>query len=168
MAGAPRSRPRRPTRRSRESAAIHRPPRPPGRAEAAVPELDPETKEALGKIRRIYVAIHGIGDQFQYATIQQVANRLGKYYDVAAPIPLGSFHSKAASEVGFLFLKTPPYDPRLLDVGLAEIYWADIPRAVQMEGYKLEESKKWASTLTGRIRLRAERQPGGSPPPSTR
>ena len=126
------------------------------REEAAASELDRETKEALGKIKRVYVAVHGIGDQFQYATIQQVANRLARYYNVAVPIPLGSFHSKAASEVGFLFLKTPPYDPRLIDAGLAEIYWADIPRAVQMEGYKLEESKKWALTLTGRIRLRAE------------
>ena len=82
-------------------------------AEAAVKELDPRTKEALKKIQRVYVAVHGIGDQFQYATIQQVANRLGKYYDIAAPVPLGSFHSKSASEVGFLFLKTPPYDSRL-------------------------------------------------------
>ncbi len=126
------------------------------RAEAAAPEFDPATREALRKIERVYVAVHGIGDQYQYATIQQVANRLARYYDVAAPIPLGSFHSKTAGEVGFLLLKSPPYDPRLVDVGLAEIYWADIPRAVQKEGYKLEESKKWASSLTGRIRLRAE------------
>src|SRR5262249_37078086 len=125
-------------------------------AEEAVQELDPATKRALQKIKRVYVAIHGIGDQFQYATIQQVANRLGKYYDVAAPVPLGSFHSKSASEVGFLFLAHPPYDLRLEDVGLAEIYWADIPRAVQKEGYTLEEAKKWASSLVGRIRIRAE------------
>src|SRR5262249_62400735 len=125
-------------------------------AEEAVQELDPATKRALQKIKRVYVAIHGIGDQFQYATIQQVANRLGKHYDVAAPVPLGSFHSKSASEVGFLFLTHPPYDRRLEDVGLAEIYWADIPRAVQDEGYTLEEAKKWATSLAGRIRLRAE------------
>jgi hypothetical protein len=125
-------------------------------AEEAVQELDPATKKALQKIERVYVAIHGIGDQFQYATIQQVANRLGKYYDVAAPVPLGSFHSKSASEVGFLFLAHPPYDARLEDVGLAEIYWANIPRAVQKEGYTLEEAKKWASSLVGRIRIRAE------------
>jgi hypothetical protein len=125
-------------------------------AEAAVKEFDPKTKQALRKIKRVYVAIHGIGDQFQYATIQQVANRLGKYYDVAAPVSLGSFHSKSASEVGFLFLTHPPYDSRLEDVGLAEIYWANIPRAVQKEGYTLEEAKKWASSLVGRIRIRAE------------
>jgi hypothetical protein len=127
-------------------------------AEEAVQELDPATKKALQKIKRVYVAIHGIGDQSQYATIQQVANRLGKYYDVAAPVPLGSFHSRSASEVGFLFLETPPYDSRLEDVGLAEIYWADIPRAVQDEGYTLEEAKKWASSLAGRIRLHAEQR----------
>ncbi len=83
-----------------------------------------------------------------------MANRLGKYYNVAAPVPLGNFHSKSADQVGCLFLTSPPYDKRIEDVGLAEIYWANIARAVQKEGYTLEEAKKWASSLVGRSRMR--------------
>ena len=61
-----------------------------------------------------------------------------------------------------------PYPERFQDVGLAEIYWADIPREIQKEGHTLEEAKKWAATLVGRIWMR-EKGGGDSPSrPTTR
>lgn len=122
----------------------------------AVEHAERKVDEGLKQVRRVFVAVHGIGDQFWYETIQLVAYRLGKFFDVPAPIPLGSFHSENVEEAGFLFLKHPPYPERFQDVGLSEIYWANIPREVQEEGHTLEESKKWAASLVGRLRMRAK------------
>ena len=124
-------------------------------AQAAVREVEVARRdEDLADIRRIYVAIHGIGDQFQYATIQQVARSLGRYCGVTGTVPLGRFHCTSIRDFGFLRLRGPSYPPEFQDVGLAEIYWADIPRVVQKEGYQLEEAKQWASSLVDRIRTR--------------
>ena len=117
-------------------------------------EAEQQMDEALRNVRRVYVAVHGIGEQFQFETVQHVANRLGKYVGSAMPIPLGSFHSYGVKQWGFLPLTSPPYPDRFKEVGLAEIYWADIPREVQKEGHTLEEAKKWAATLVGRIWMR--------------
>ena len=58
-----------------------------------VEEREQKAEEGLRGSDRIFVAVHGIGDQFQFETIQLVANRLGKYLSMMpAPIPLGSFH----------------------------------------------------------------------------
>ena len=43
--------------------------------------------------KQVIVAIHGIGDQFRYETIQSVANQFCEYFGQPAAIPLGMFHS---------------------------------------------------------------------------
>ena len=128
----------------------------------AVEEAEQQIDEALRHVKRVYVAVHGIGEQLQFETVQHVANRLGKYFGATMPIPLGSFHSIGVKQWGFLPLTSPPYPERFQDVGLAEIYWADIPREIQKEGHTLEEAKKWAATLVGRIWMR-EKGGGDSP-----
>jgi hypothetical protein len=114
---------------------------------------------------KILVAIHGIGDQVDYATVQAVAAQVGAYYDIAASIPLGRFYSAASASPG---KPTPivmgPDDPSVFSgFGFAEVYWADIPRRIVKSGYVLEEAKKWAKTVSGRLALRAMAQ--GSPIP---
>jgi hypothetical protein len=101
-------------------------------------------------IPKIFVAVHGIGDQFQNETVQTVAFRVCDYLGQPAAIPLGRFHSPGA-RVG-VYLPEPGRDPDL-DCGFAEIYWADVPRVPAAEKYVLEEPRKWARSLVERLRL---------------
>ena len=120
---------------------------------------------------KILVAIHGIGDQIGYATAQAVASQVGSYYDIAAPIPLGRFYrtnvGKQPQEVQPApVLMTPPDDPiEFSDIGFGEVYWAEIPRGVVRKGHILEETKKWARTVSGRLAWRAAQS--GSPIPTS-
>lgn len=103
-------------------------------------------------IPKIFVAVHGIGDQFQNETVQTVAFRVCDYVGQPTAIPLGRFRSPGA-RVG-VFLPEPGRDPNL-DCGFAEIYWADVPRVPAAEKYILEEPRKWARTLVERLRLKS-------------
>jgi hypothetical protein len=45
------------------------------------------------KIKRLVVAVHGIGNQFRYATIRAAASRFMAYCGVKnLTLPLGAFH----------------------------------------------------------------------------
>jgi hypothetical protein len=101
-------------------------------------------------ISKVFVAVHGIGDQFQNQTVQTVAFQVCDYVGQPAAIPLGRFHSPGA-RVG-VFLPEPGRDPEL-DCGFAEIYWAGVPRVPAAEKHTLEEPRKWARTLIERLRL---------------
>ena len=93
-------------------------------------------------VAKVLVAVHGIGDQFNYATVQSVALRLSAYHDMPAPIPLGRFYPDTGpvSDDVRILVSPPPGVPS--GVGFAEVYWAGIPRDVVKKGYELEESKK--------------------------
>lgn len=110
--------------------------------------------EATIDADKIVVAIHGIGDQYQNATIQTVVSAFGRFARYPASMPLGFFH-EASSMVRATRLKGPP-DPGtpLGSIGFVEVYWADIPRAVQTAGYIIEETKAWARTVVERVRAR--------------
>ena len=115
---------------------------------------------------KILVAVHGIGDQIGYATAQSVASQVGAYYDIAAAIPLGRFYPTAGAASGrpMPTLMVPPQDPaQFRGIGFAEVYWAEIPRKIVKAGHILEETKKWAATVSGRLALRAVAQ--GAPIP---
>jgi len=59
---------------------------------------------------------------------------------------------------------TPPDDPaEFSGIGFGEVYWAEIPRGVVRKGHILEETKKWARTVSGRLAWRAAQS--GSPIP---
>jgi len=103
------------------------------------------------KKERIIVAVHGIGDQFQFATVQSVAHRYCAARNEPQPLPLGRFYDKAFG--------TPPKGTFILplplkneDLTFAEVYWADIPRIPEKAGYTIEESTKWAKTVIDRLR----------------
>ncbi|HZF09303.1 MAG TPA: hypothetical protein VFE33_10985 [Thermoanaerobaculia bacterium] len=100
-------------------------------------------------VEKVIVAVHGIGDQKRFATIQQVLGQFSRYHGQAAAVPLGSFHSAESSGVF-----TTDELPELRGLGFAEVYWADVPRQVVKEEYVLEDVQPWVRTVTGRVRRR--------------
>jgi hypothetical protein len=108
------------------------------------------------KLKKLVVAVHGIGKQFRYATIQSVADRFGAYCDLRFGIPLGNFHPSPSGSVGALRVPDPPYPPKfpegLIDTGFAEIFWANIPGEAVKQADTIEETKAWAKTVVERVR----------------
>jgi hypothetical protein len=120
----------------------------PGRA--SIDETGGTTPQAT----KIIVAIHGIGDQYRNATIQSVVSSFGRFTDYTAAMPLGRLGTGDGKSI---FLKGPPApQPPLDTIAFVELYWADIPRKVQTEGYRIEETKAWARTVVERLRARYE------------
>ncbi|MCA1853198.1 MAG: hypothetical protein LC647_12600, partial [Beggiatoa sp.] len=80
------------------------------------------------------------------------------------PAPLGRFHGKfvaggARSVPKPILITSPTSGPdrsRASGLRFAEVYWADIPRAVVKDGYVLEEAKRWARTIIGRYCLQSK------------
>lgn len=101
-------------------------------------------------VTKVIVAVHGIGDQQSYATIQSVVNQFCGYYQHPAAVPLGSFHTGEPT-----FSAHPPYPADPFDrFAFAEVYWAGIPRELVESRYTLEEAKQWAHTIVERLQLR--------------
>ncbi|MDE1184766.1 MFS transporter [Paraburkholderia sp.] len=101
-------------------------------------------------LKKIVVAIHGVGSQQRSATIRTVASCLGRLDKPPLPVmPLGFFSVGNADEVHVCQLDVPRQHV-LWNVGFAEVYWADVPRGVVTMGDTLEESKAWGSTIVGR------------------
>jgi hypothetical protein len=121
------------------------------------PRLEPKPPEKRTGVRKIIVAIHGIGDQYRNETIQAVAHGFCRYMGRPVAIPLGRFHTSDATVVS-------SYIPRKEqipggfpgDIGFVEVYWANIPREPIQEAHTVEEPKKWARTIVERLRLRIE------------
>jgi hypothetical protein len=105
-------------------------------------------------IKKIVVAIHGIGDQYRNATVQSVVSIFGRCFEQAAAVPLGSFYSADGTVQTFRLKSPPEVDPSLVNIGFIEAYWADIPRRIQRRGYTIEETKAWARTVVERVRAR--------------
>ena len=102
-------------------------------------------------ITKLVVAIHGIGDQFRFATIQSVAVRFSEYCGSDSRPPLGSFHPRPPLTAGLLPFDAPGLTAALRGLGLAEVFWADIPREVVDRKDTIEEKKAWARTVVGRV-----------------
>lgn len=102
------------------------------------------------KVTKVIVAVHGVGDQHQYATIQSVVGQFCRYYSAPTATPLGSFHNRRQT-----YAFAPPLPaPELESLAFAEVYWATIPRQVVTDKHTLEEARKWAHTIVERLRLR--------------
>ena len=112
-------------------------------------------------VQKIFVAVHGIGDQFQGETVQSVAYRVCDYVGVPAAMPLGRFHGPGGT-VTKAYIPDPDRDPPIR-CGFAEIYWANVPRIPAADKHILEEPKKWARTLVQRLRLREAVEKAGVP-----
>lgn len=100
--------------------------------------------------RKVIVAVHGIGDQIQYSTPQQVLARFCESFGAIAAVPLGNFHDQN----GMLAL-TADYPPELQRFVFTEVYWAGVPRKVVEAGHELEGTQPWVRTLIGRVQHRA-------------
>lgn len=132
------------------------PPAPSPKAEPLTPGAAERAVEDLKGCGKYVIAIHGIGDQYQNATIQTVVSAFGRFSDYPAAVPLGGFRSEVAQGVSAFKLSSKsgggkPAPSWVDDVGFVEIYWADIPREAQREGYIIEESKAWARTIVARL-----------------
>ena len=91
--------------------------------------------------RKIIVAVHGIGDQTAFETVQAIVKQFCKHYGQPATVSLGRLDSDIRSNQGALAL-LPPLDPKLpLNFGFTEVYWADIAREVETKGYRLEDTR---------------------------
>ena len=107
-------------------------------------------------VKKILIAVHGIGDQYNFATIQSVVHRVCDYVGQPAAMPLGRFHGTIAT-VTRAYLPDPDRDPHV-NCGFAEIYWANVPRKPAAEKYTLEEPMNWARTLVERLELRVQQE----------
>jgi hypothetical protein len=101
-------------------------------------------------VKKIIVAVHGVGDQYTFATIQSVVNQFCGFYNQPAGVPLGNFHTGRPT---FSLPSTYPREP-FERLAFAEVYWAKIPRTIVDDKHTLEESKKWAQTIVERLRFR--------------
>jgi hypothetical protein len=105
-------------------------------------------------VRKIIVAIHGIGSQRRSDTIRSVARRFGARSAPPLPVmPLGHFHIGKDGEVHVSRLDAPDDSP-LRQIGFAEVFWADIPRQVVRADDTLEETKAWGASVVSRARAR--------------
>lgn len=102
------------------------------------------------KVTKVIVAVHGVGDQYSFATLQSVVNQFCGFYRQPAALPLGTFHTGKTS-----FSIHPPYPADPFErLAFSEVYWAKIPRDIVDDKHTLEESKRWAGTIVERLRMR--------------
>jgi hypothetical protein len=121
-------------------------------------EIEP-TPEDL-QITRLVIAVHGIGNQFRYSTIQAVTSRFASYCRRPIVQPLGAFHPNKvilqpdSPELGaYLFEPPPSFANEFQGFGFAEAFWADIPEIATATKNTTEETKAWAQTVVERVRM---------------
>lgn len=106
------------------------------------------------KIDSLIVAVHGIGDQFRFATIQGVAQRVAELSGEPRLFSLGSFHLPFAKD-GEVAVGAVPFVTKndiFRNVGFAEVFWANIHQEAQKTQDTIEESKAWVKTIVDRMR----------------
>ena len=104
-------------------------------------------------VEKVIVAVHGVGDQHSFATLQSVVNQFCAYYQEPAAVPLGQFYRGKPPYPPYQ-LREPYPDQPFRALAFAEVYWAKIPRDLVGEQHTLEEAKQWARTIVERFRLR--------------
>ena len=120
-----------------------------------------EIKAKIPPASRYVIAVHGIGDQLRNATAQSVVSAFGGFFNYPLGVPLGAFR-KPPPQLSAYKPETPntrgarQVPPELAATSFVEIYWADIPRGIQQEGFTIEETKAWARTVVARLRARYE------------
>lgn len=108
-------------------------------------------------VRKLYVAVHGVGDQRQFDTIQQAAPQVIRWLsgEQGPRISLGTFSTPGNVEPEPTTISAvswrKPFPTSDDQIGFAEVYWADLTRKVDVAGYRLEEAVSWAQTLVDRV-----------------
>jgi len=100
-------------------------------------------------VTKLVVAVHGVGDQYSYATLQSVVSQFCLHYKQPMDVPLGAFHNGRP-----VFSLEGDRAAPLTSFAFAEVYWATIPRELVADQHTLEEAKKWATTILERLRMR--------------
>lgn len=109
----------------------------------------------------VFVAVHGIGEQSRNETIKAVATQLSRATEMGqfwlrppiSPQPLGYFQGNdrfSTAVIPLEFSTSASVRKDAVAIGLAEVYWADIPRGAVEEGRTIEETKAWARTVVAR------------------
>ncbi|HTQ78386.1 MAG TPA: hypothetical protein VMM92_00205, partial [Thermoanaerobaculia bacterium] len=106
-------------------------------------------KARKDSVRKVIVAVHGIGDQIHFATVQQVLAQFSRYYGQSAAVTLGQFQS-----TGPYAVFTSAELPEVQGLGFAEVYWAGVPREVVKDQYMLEDIQPWVRTVVRRVHRR--------------
>lgn len=123
--------------------------KPSGASEMVVGTTVPAATQQNLTAKKLVVAVHGVGDQSRYATLQSVFNQFCRFHGEPSGIPLGAFHNgQPTFSVGQNERK------KLEALAFAEVYWAAIPREIVAEKHTLEEAKRWATTIIERLRMR--------------
>jgi hypothetical protein len=123
------------------------------------PEAEIVPSEEDLKVTRLIVAVHGIGSQYRYSTVQAVASRFAAYCGKPITQPLGAFHPEKmitepdSAELGaYLFEPPKNSEQEFAGFGFAEVFWADIPERAAESNNTTEETKAWAQTVVERVR----------------
>ena len=96
-------------------------------------------------VTKVIVAVHGVGDQYRYATIQSVVNQFCGFNNHPAAIPLGNFHTGSDT------FPQPPTPTIPTPLAFAEVYWRDSPRPGRP--HKLRRRRNGARTIaSGQVR----------------
>lgn len=102
---------------------------------------------------KIVIAIHGIGDQRICETIRRVTTQYGKLCEPIRPEqPLGFFNLADGGATALSSVEGCPMR-NLPPIGVAEVYWADLPRDLAKRDDTMDESRAWARTVAGRAQL---------------
>src|SRR4051794_10584456 len=113
-------------------------------------------------MKKIIVAVRGIGDQAENETILSTVKPFCTYYEKPHEFSLGTFHGALDRGRIFEFSYNVPQKPKER-IGFVEVYWANIPRRLVRRGYILQETKAWAKTLVDRIAAQAGKDKAEAP-----
>jgi hypothetical protein len=122
-------------------------------------------------LKKIIVAVHGIGDQVRNETVLSTTVRFCEYFRYPGMVPLGAFYQPPhvagqppPPPAPPLIVSEPPSTAGLSgEIGFAEVYWADLARDLSEDGYTLQETKAWARSIVNRVRvLGTQRNPANA------
>lgn len=133
----------------------------------------PAAPASASSVKKIIVAVHGIGDQVRNETVLSTAIRFCDHYGYEGLVSLGAFSefppepgTVPAPEAALFINDPPPFQPcpgLTGTLGFVEVHWADLARKVSEDGYTLQETKAWARTLVQRVRVFAtQRDPANA------
>ena len=128
--------------------------------EAKANELSPIVEHTADELKttHLVVAVHGVGKQYRYSTIQGVTTRFAAYCKSPITQPLGAFHPDKlilkpdSPELGAYLFQPPTGTTEFAGFGFAESFWADIPEMATATQNTTEDTKAWAQTVVERVK----------------
>ena len=111
-------------------------------------------------VRKLFVAVHGIGDQREFDTAQHVVKQVlrsaststNRGKDYGPHISLGNFSSGGSGSALSPTTTTTVYWHQDTGLGFSEIHWADLCRQPEHQGFRLEPAVPWSQTLVDKVK----------------